>query len=51
MIAPGYTGQHGVRHHAVCVEPCKAPLPEDATYASLAELLPALGLPIEQRPS
>ena len=26
-------------------------LPESATYASLAELLPALGLPIEERPS
>ena len=28
-----------------------SPLPEGATYASLAELLPALGLPIEERPS
>ena len=28
-----------------------SPLPEGATYASLAELLPALGLPIEHRPS
>src|SRR5215813_3647058 len=26
-------------------------LPGDATYASLAELLPALGLPIEERPA
>jgi Protein of unknown function (DUF2795) len=26
-------------------------LPEGATYASLAELLPALGLPIEERPA
>src|SRR6266516_410602 len=28
-----------------------SPLPEGATYASLAELLPAPGLPIEHRPS
>jgi len=28
-----------------------SPLPEGATYASLAELLPALGLPIEERPA
>ena len=28
-----------------------SPLPEGASYASLAELLPALGLPIEERPS
>ena len=28
-----------------------SPLPAGASYASLAELLPALGLPIEERPS
>ena len=28
-----------------------SPLREGATYASLAELLPALGLPIEERPA
>ena len=28
-----------------------SPLPDDATFASLGELLEALGLPIEERPA